>query len=36
MRDREVVTLERRKVLRDALQVAAHFKAEMTRIDAAG
>lgn len=36
MRNREVVTLERRKVLRDALQVAAHFKAEMTRIDAAG
>ncbi len=36
MRDREVVTIERRKVLRDALQVAAHFKAEMTRIDAAG
>ena len=36
MRDREVVTLEHRKVLRDALQVAAHFKAEMVRIDAAG
>jgi cytosine/adenosine deaminase-related metal-dependent hydrolase len=36
MRDREVATLERRKVLRDALQVATHFKAEMTRIDAAG
>jgi 5-methylthioadenosine/S-adenosylhomocysteine deaminase len=36
MRDREVVTLERRKVLRDALQVASHFKAEMVRIDAAG
>jgi 5-methylthioadenosine/S-adenosylhomocysteine deaminase len=36
MRDREVATLERKKVLRDALQVATHFKAEMTRIDAAG
>ena len=36
MRDRDVATLERRKVLRDALQVASHFKAEMTRIDAAG
>lgn len=36
MRDREVLTLERRKVLRDALQIAAVFKAEMVRIDAAG
>ncbi|BCH35475.1 amidohydrolase [Mesorhizobium sp. L-8-10] len=36
MREREVLTLERRKVLRDALQVAGAFKAEMTRIDAAG
>ncbi|MEO3384670.1 amidohydrolase [Mesorhizobium sp. CAU 1741] len=36
MRGREVVTLERRKVLRDALQVAAQFKAEMTRIDETG
>jgi cytosine/adenosine deaminase-related metal-dependent hydrolase len=35
MRDRTVLTLERRQVLRDALQVAARFKAEMTRIDAA-
>lgn len=35
MRDREVLTLERRKVLRDALQIAAKFKAEMARIDAA-
>lgn len=36
MRGREVKTLERRKVMRDALQVAAAFKAEMARIDAAG
>lgn len=36
MRGREVKTLERRKVMRDALQVAAEFKAEMARIDAAG
>ena len=36
MREREVLTLERRKVLRDALQIAGAFKAEMTRIDAAG
>jgi cytosine/adenosine deaminase-related metal-dependent hydrolase len=36
MRGREVLTLERRKVLRDALQIAAAFKAEMARIDAAG
>lgn len=35
MRDRTVLTLERRQVLRDALQVTARFKAEMTRIDAA-
>jgi cytosine/adenosine deaminase-related metal-dependent hydrolase len=35
MRDREVLTLERRKVMRDALQVASAFKAEMARIDAA-
>ncbi|MEP4755467.1 MAG: amidohydrolase family protein, partial [Nitratireductor sp.] len=34
MRDRTVLTLERKQVLRDALQVAARFKAEMTRIDA--
>jgi cytosine/adenosine deaminase-related metal-dependent hydrolase len=36
MRGREVLTIERGKVLRDALQVAAAFKAEMARIDAAG
>ncbi|MFC3723362.1 amidohydrolase family protein [Neoaquamicrobium sediminum] len=35
MRDRDVKTLERRKVMRDALQVASEFKAEMARIDAA-
>ncbi|MBX9453035.1 MAG: amidohydrolase [Mesorhizobium sp.] len=35
MRDRDVKTLERRKVMRDALQVAGEFKAEMARIDAA-
>ncbi|PWK76319.1 amidohydrolase [Aminobacter sp. AP02] len=36
MRDREVLSLERKKVLRDALQVAKSFKAEMARIDAGG
>ena len=36
MRDRAVLSLERKKVMRDALQVAAEFKAEMARIDAAG
>ncbi|MCX8570315.1 amidohydrolase [Aminobacter sp. MET-1] len=36
MRDRKVLSLERKKVLRDALQVAQSFKAEMARIDAAG
>ncbi|NGN43460.1 amidohydrolase [Mesorhizobium sp. CGMCC 1.15528] len=36
MRDREVLSLERKIVLRDALQVASAFKAEMARIDAAG
>jgi cytosine/adenosine deaminase-related metal-dependent hydrolase len=35
MRGREVRTLERRKVMRDALQIARQFKAEMARIDAA-
>lgn len=34
MRGREVLTVERAKVMRDALQVAARFKAEMARIDA--
>lgn len=34
MRGRVVLTLERKKVMRDALQVAAAFKAEMARIDA--
>ncbi len=36
MRDRQVLTLERKKVMRDALQVASAFKAEMARIDARG
>mgnify|MGYP001297357690 CR=1 FL=1 len=36
MRDRDVLTLERRQVMRDALQVASEFKAEMARIDANG
>src|SRR5690606_26754512 len=36
MRGREVLTLERTKALRDALQIAAEFKAEMARIDAGG
>ncbi len=36
MRDREVKSLERRKILRDAGQIASAFKAEMARIDAAG
>jgi hypothetical protein len=36
MRGRDVLSLERKKVLRDALQVAQSFKAEMARIDAAG
>ncbi|WP_439501330.1 amidohydrolase family protein [Aminobacter ciceronei] len=36
MRGREGLSLERKKVLRDALQVAQSFKAEMARIDAAG
>lgn len=35
MREREVLTLERKKVMRDALQIAGAFKAEMARIDAA-
>jgi cytosine/adenosine deaminase-related metal-dependent hydrolase len=34
MRDRAVLTLERKKVLRDALQIASQFKAEMAAIDA--
>jgi cytosine/adenosine deaminase-related metal-dependent hydrolase len=33
MRGREMLSLERRKVLRDVLQLAAHFKAEMQLID---
>jgi len=36
MRERSVESLERRKILRDAGQIAAAFKAEMARIDAAG
>ena len=36
MRKREMLSLERKKVMRDALQVAAEFKAEMARIDANG
>jgi cytosine/adenosine deaminase-related metal-dependent hydrolase len=34
MRDREVLSLERKKIMRDALQIARQFKAEMARIDA--
>jgi 5-methylthioadenosine/S-adenosylhomocysteine deaminase len=34
MRDREVLSLERKKTMRDALQIARQFKAEMARIDA--
>lgn len=34
MREREVLTLERAKVLRDTGQIAAEFKAEMAAIDA--
>jgi 5-methylthioadenosine/S-adenosylhomocysteine deaminase len=35
MRDRQVLTLERKKVLRDALQVAESFRVEIRAIDAA-
>lgn len=35
MRDRAILTLERKKVLRDAGQIAMEFKAEMARIDGA-
>ncbi|HEV7718242.1 MAG TPA: amidohydrolase [Arsenicitalea sp.] len=34
MRERNVLSLERKKVLRDALQIASAFKAEMVSIDA--
>ncbi|MDB5562070.1 MAG: Cytosine deaminase-like metal-dependent hydrolase [Hyphomicrobiales bacterium] len=34
MRERKVLSLERKKVLRDALQIASALKAEMTAIDA--
>jgi 5-methylthioadenosine/S-adenosylhomocysteine deaminase len=34
-RDGAVQTLERRKVLRDTMQIAQAFQAEMTRIDGA-
>ena len=34
MRDREVLTIERKQALRDALQLAKAFKAEMAAIDA--
>ena len=34
MRDRVVQTLERKRVLRDAGQIAVAFRAEMARIDA--
>ena len=34
MRSREVLSLERKKIMRDALQIATAFKAEMARIDA--
>lgn len=33
MRDREVLTLERARVLRDAAQIAGRFRSEMARID---
>jgi cytosine/adenosine deaminase-related metal-dependent hydrolase len=36
MRNRSVESLERKKILRDAGQIAMAFKAEMARIDAAG
>ena len=36
MRGRNVESLERRKILRDAGQIATAFKAEMAKIDAAG
>jgi 5-methylthioadenosine/S-adenosylhomocysteine deaminase len=36
MRGRSVESLERKKILRDAGQIATAFKAEMARIDAAG
>ena len=36
MRGRKVESLERKKILRDAGQIAMTFKAEMARIDAAG
>jgi len=36
MRNRSVESLERKKILRDAGQIATAFKAEMARIDAAG
>jgi cytosine/adenosine deaminase-related metal-dependent hydrolase len=35
MRDRQVQTLDPHKTLRDAMQIATQFKAEMTRIDEA-
>jgi len=34
MRERELLTLERKRILRDAGQIAAEFRAEMARIDA--
>jgi cytosine/adenosine deaminase-related metal-dependent hydrolase len=36
MRGRNIESLERKKILRDAGQIATAFKAEMARIDAAG
>jgi len=36
MRGREVLTMERKQVMRDALQIASAFRAEMARIDANG
>jgi cytosine/adenosine deaminase-related metal-dependent hydrolase len=33
MRNRSVASIEKKKTLRDALQIASSFKAEMTRID---
>ena len=34
MREREVLTVERKRALRDALQLATEFKAEIAAIDA--
>ena len=33
LRDRQALTVDPRKAVRDAIQIATQFKAEMTRID---